>query len=139
MYNRKNHLILILIILSLLLCSCSNDDSYEKFENEFMDIYSQISKTINSKDIAISYQSIHSDEVKSKYGKIKQLIEKEKENISPKKEENFKKLSTWCQELGDIIENRTEWEALTTQEKRKMGNGMHLMVIRVTDWEDSKK
>lgn len=105
---KKYYIINLIILFCMLISGCSNnkDKNYNKFMDDFYNLYFQIAEVVNTtsaKDIIILRTS---SDIQEKMDSIKSLLDETQDKVPENKEANFKKLKEWYSELVELSDKK---------------------------------
>lgn len=136
---KKYFIVYILLILSIVISGCGNkkDNKYDEFMNGFYDDYFQIVEKIdeaNPKDVV---KLMLCEDILEKLSSLKELLDGIKDEVSEDKENNYKKLSEWYEELVILSDKKYEdWWGVTVDERITVHNILLDTSIRLSKWND---
>ncbi len=116
--KRKNKIIIIILVIQVfLLSSCSDNNDYQQFAEEFEDTYNRITIDIDSDDALETMKNLQSLEVNQKIKELETLLQKVENNVPSGKNDEYKRFVKWYEGLILLRDSYKKMDKLSDIEK----------------------
>lgn len=122
MKNRRPNLIMSVLLVILILTSCSSQ--YNKQDEEYRSLYD---KTMNMLDPENVHESIINNNLTSNLDQLSKLLVKIKENLPNNKMDDFTLLVEKHVMIEEIIQKGLKWDSLDPLDKLLIKRGIEIL------------
>lgn len=124
----KHYLLVILIFVLLLITGCANKE-YKEFTEDFNKTYLEIAQSVELSNTLETLKNLQSDKNKNKIDELRVLLENIQNKVPENKVEEYKRYGNSYKGLILLRESYSKWDKLSFDQKRKIWNEIHLIVI----------